>query len=253
MNRKRFYEEHKNFSHRTINEYFLSPGIRCKFDLLKENLNLKNQLKNVIDIGCSGNSFLYVFNNSFHKSFFDLANLPLKQYSSKIYLYPVCGDILRLPYRNDSFDFVCALDVLEHIKDDQMAVSEISRILKKNGIVVITVPHKMKYYTFQDRLIGHYRRYEINQIKGLFKKYKLQALKFFGIYGQLMRVADIQSTNPKEIERKILKLRNRYEANSFFQNIWNIIVKIMANIMKLDAKYLSLNKIMNLAFIFIKK
>lgn len=252
MNKKRFYEEHKNFSHRTINEYFLSPGIRCKFDLLKENLNLKNQLKNAIDIGCSGNSFLYVFNNGFHKSFFDLANLPLKQYSSKIYLYPVCGDILRLPYRNDSFDFICALDVLEHIKDDQIAVSEISRILKKNGIAVITVPHKMKYYTHQDRLIGHYRRYEINQVKGLFKKYKLKTIKFFGIYGQLMRIADIQTTNPKKIERKILKLRNRYESNIIFRKIWNIIVTSMAKFMKLDAKYHSLNKIMNLAFIFIK-
>jgi len=253
MNKKRFYEEHKNFSHRTINEYFLSPGIRCKFDLLKENLNLKNQLKNAIDIGCSGNSFLYVFNKSFHKSFFDLANLPLKQYSSKIYLYPVCGDILRLPYRNGSFDFICALDVLEHIKDDQIAVSEISRILKKNGIAVITVPHSMRFYTNQDKLIGHYRRYEINQVKGLFKKYKLKTIKFFGIYGQLMRIADIQTTNPKKIERKILKLRNRYESNIIFRKIWNIIVTSMAKIMKLDAKYHSLNKIMNLAFIFIKK
>ncbi len=252
MNKKRFYEEHKNFSHRTINEYFLSPGIRCKFDLLKENLNLKNQLKNAIDIGCSGNSFLYVFNNGFHKSFFDLANLPLKQYSSKIYLYPVCGDILRLPYRNGSFDFICALDVLEHIKDDQIAVSEISRILKKNGIAVITVPHSMRFYTNQDKLIGHYRRYEINQVKGLFKKYKLKTIKFFGIYGQLMRIADIQTTNPKKIERKILKLRNRYESNIIFRKIWNIIVTSMAKIMKLDAKYHSLNKIMNLAFIFIK-
>ncbi len=252
MNKKRFYEEHKNFSHRTINEYFLSPGIRCKFDLLKENLNLKNQLKNAIDIGCSGNSFLYVFNNSFHKSFFDLANLPLKQYSSKIYLYPVCGDILRLPYRNGSFDFICALDVLEHIKDDQIAVSEISRILKKNGIAVITVPHSMRFYTNQDKLIGHYRRYEINQVKGLFKKYKLKTIKFFGIYGQLMRIADIQTTNPKKIERKILKLRNRYESNIIFRKIWNIIVTSMAKFMKLDAKYHSLNKIMNLAFIFIK-
>ncbi len=252
MNKKRFYEEHKNFSHRTINEYFLSPGIRCKFDLLKENLNLKNQLKNAIDIGCSGNSFLYVFNNSFHKSFFDLANLPLKQYSSKIYLYPVCGDILRLPYRSGSFDFICALDVLEHIKDDQIAVSEISRILKKNGIAVITVPHSMRFYTNQDKLIGHYRRYEINQVKGLFKKYKLKTIKFFGIYGQLMRIADIQTTNPKKIERKILKLRYRYESNIIFRKIWNIIVISMAKFMKLDAKYHSLNKIMNLAFIFIK-
>lgn len=253
MNKKKFYEEHKNFSHRTINEYFLSPGIKCKFDLLKENLNLSKNFKKAIDIGCSGNSFLYLFNNEIHKSFFDLANLPLKQFCSKSYSYPVCGDMLQLPYRDNSFDLVCALDVLEHIKDDQIAVSEISRILKKKGIAVITVPHKRKYYTYQDRLIGHYRRYEINQVKELFKKYKLRVVKIFGIYGQLMRIADIQSTNPKRIEENILNLRKWYESNIIFQNFWHIIVKILAKIMKMDAKYHSLNKIMNIAFISIKK
>jgi SAM-dependent methyltransferase len=253
MNTKKFYEEHKNFSHRTIDEYFLSPGIKCKFELLKEHLNLSKNFKIAIDIGCSGSSFLYLFNNGVHKSFFDLANLPLRQFCSKTYCYPVCGDMLQLPYRNNSFDFMCALDVLEHVKDDQIAVFEISRILKKKGIAVITVPHKMKYYTYQDRLIGHYRRYEIKQVNELFKKYKLRVIKIFGIYGQLMRIADIQSKNPKRIEENILKLRNRYESNIIFRNFWNIIVKILAKIMKMDAKYHSLNDIMNIAFIFIKK
>ena len=38
MINKEFYEKHKNFSFRTILEYKISPGIRCKFDLLKENI-----------------------------------------------------------------------------------------------------------------------------------------------------------------------------------------------------------------------
>ncbi|MFX1316097.1 MAG: class I SAM-dependent methyltransferase [Promethearchaeota archaeon] len=252
MNKKQFYEEHKNFSYRTCEDYHLSPGIRCKFDLLNENIN-SMYFKNAIDLGCSGNSFLAIFEKKFHKSFFDLANLPLRQYSSKTLLYPVCGDILQLPYRNDSFDFVCALDVLEHIKEDQLAVSEIGRILKRHGIVVITVPHKMKYYTNQDRLIGHFRRYEINQVRALFEQFKFKMVRFFGIYGQLMRISDIQSTNPKKMEEKILKLRKRYQYNIYFRMIWDKIVKIMSKIMKLDAKYNSPNKVMNLAFIFLKK
>ena len=207
MNKKRFYEEHKNFSYRTLSEYFISPGIRCKFDLLKEYIGNKVEINSGIDLGCSGNSFLYFLDNISHKSYFDLASFPLKQYTRMKFWYPICGDLTKLPYRDGSFDFISALDVLEHIEDDELAISEISRILKRKGICIITVPHRNKFYTQQDRLIGHYRRYEIHQINQLFKKYNLINLRTFGVYGRLMKIADIQSANPKKTEQSLLNLR----------------------------------------------
>ncbi|MFX1393363.1 MAG: class I SAM-dependent methyltransferase [Promethearchaeota archaeon] len=264
MNKKRFYEAHKNFSCRTISEYFISPGIKCKFDLLRTNIGSKIKFKNGIDLGSSGNSFLYFLNDIPRKFSFDIAFISLMQYSKsqlkkssngnfvKIW-NPLCGDLTRLPYRNNSFDLVSALDVLEHIKDDELAISEISRILKKDGIAVITVPHRMKYYTNQDQLIGHYRRYEVEQILSLFDKYNLKNLKVFGVYGKFMKIADIQSVNPKKTEETLIKLRNRYESNIIFRKFWNLVVNIGARLMKIDAKYHSLKKIMNVAFIFKKQ
>lgn len=262
MNRKKFYEDHRNFSWRTVSEYLISPGIKCKFDLLKDYLNSRT-FQNGIDLGCSGNSFIYFLENIIHKSYYDIALIPLKQYSkqnienlnneqSKKNWNPLCGDITCLPYRDKSFDFISALDVLEHIKDDHKAVSEISRILKKNGIVVVTVPHRMKYYTNQDRLIGHYRRYEINRMISLFKKFSLINLKIFGIYGRMMKISKIQSIDPKGTEKNLQLLRNFYTTNTLFRKIWNVFMKIGTLIMKLDAKSKNLNKKMNLAFIFIK-
>ncbi len=250
---KDFYEKHRNFSFRTLSEYYISPGIRCKFNLLKDNINTKRIFLRGIDLGSSGNSILNFLDNIKHKSFFDIANLPLKQYKSEDTWHPLCGDLVRLPYREKSFDFVSALDVLEHIKDDELAVSEISRILKKNGIVVITVPHRMKYYTNQDRIIGHYRRYEINQIISIFNKFNLRNLRTFGVYGRLMIIADIQSANPKKIEENLINLRNKYENNITFRKIWNIIVRILSKLMKIDAKYQSNKSIRNLVLIFIMK
>ncbi|MHA1291975.1 MAG: class I SAM-dependent methyltransferase [Promethearchaeota archaeon] len=248
-NKKKFYEEHRNFSYRTLYEYYISPGIKCKFDLLKENIGSKIQFQNGIDLGCSGNSFLNFLNNIYQKSFFDIANYPLKQYIAKKLWHPICGDLTKLPYRTESFDFVCALDVLEHIKNDELAVLEISRILKVKGIAVITVPHRMKYYTKQDKLIGHYRRYELNQIKNLFEKYSLKIIRIFGVYGQLMRIADFQSKNPEKIETNLLKLRKRYNTDEIFRKLWNFVIKISSKVMKIDAKYQPLKKIMNIAII----
>lgn len=252
MNKKTFYEEHKNFSYRTISEYYISPGIKCKFDILKEYIGNNVKLNNGIDLGCSGNSFLYFLENFSHKSYFDLASHPLKQYSNKKFWHPICGDLIKLPYRDESFDFVSALDVLEHIKEDELAISEISRILKRKGICVITVPHRMKFYTQQDRLIGHYRRYEIKLINQLFKKYNLVNIRTFGIYGRLMKIADVQSANPEKTEQSLMNLRKRYASDAAFRKMWNFAIKIGSKVMKLDAKYHSLEKIMNIGFIFIK-
>ncbi|MFX1338070.1 MAG: class I SAM-dependent methyltransferase [Promethearchaeota archaeon] len=263
MNKKEFYEDHKNFSLRTITEYLISPGIRCKFDILKVHLGSR-RFFNGIDLGCSGNSFIYFLENIRHKSFYDIALTPLNQYSSiwlkrlnenQAYQYwnPLCGDITCLPYRDKTFDFVSALDILEHIKDDPKAVSEISRVLKRKGIVVITVPHRMKYYTKQDQLIGHYRRYEIDQLISLFQKFNLKNLKIFGVYGRLMKISDIQSINPKKTEVKLQNLRKVYISNTLFRMIWNIFVKVGSLLMKYDARTKDLNSKMNLAFVFIKQ
>jgi len=252
MNKKRFYEEHKNFSYRTFSEYYISPGIRCKFDLLKEYIGNKVEFNNGIDLGCSGNSFLYFLDTIAHKSYFDLASYPLKQYSSTKLWHPICGDLIKLPYRDSTFDFLSALDVLEHIKDDELAISEISRILKRKGICIITVPHRKKYFTQQDRLIGHYRRYEINQINQLFKKYNLINVRSFGVYGRLMKIADVQSANPEKTEQSLLNLRKRYASDATFRKLWNFAIKISSKVMKLDAKYHPLEKIMNIGLIYIK-
>ncbi len=249
---KDFYDKHRNFSCRSLTEYNISPGIRCKFDILKANLNTKKPFNNALDLGSSGNSFLFLLENLKTRSFLDITELPLQQYKYRITGHPVCADLKKLPYRNEFFDFISALDVLEHIKNDQIAVSEISRILKNAGIIVITVPHRMKYYTNQDRIIGHYRRYEVHELVNLFRKFNLIHLKTFGIYGRLMRISDIQSVNPNNIEENIANLRYRYENNQTFRTVWNLIVKILSKLMKIDAKYQPLKKIMNIGLIFKK-
>lgn len=50
------------------------------------------------------------------------------------------ADLLKLPFEDNFYDFVFASHVLEHIKDDERALSEIRRILKPNGIAVLPVP-----------------------------------------------------------------------------------------------------------------
>ena len=110
----------------------------------------------------------------------------------------------------------------------------------------------MKYFTNQDKLIGHYRRYEIEQLILLFKKYKLKKLRNFGVYGKFMRIADVQSKNPSKIEKNIKKLRELYQNNLFFRKFWDIFVRFGSYFMRLDAEYHSQKKVMNFALFLVK-
>jgi SAM-dependent methyltransferase len=50
------------------------------------------------------------------------------------------GDICAMPFESDAFDLVIATDVIEHVEDDRAALSEIARVLRLGGNVLISVP-----------------------------------------------------------------------------------------------------------------
>jgi SAM-dependent methyltransferase len=49
-------------------------------------------------------------------------------------------DLQHLPFGDNTYDFVFASHVLEHIPDDRKAISEIRRILRPNGMAILPVP-----------------------------------------------------------------------------------------------------------------
>lgn len=49
-------------------------------------------------------------------------------------------DLRSLPFHDESYDFVFASHVLEHISDDARAIMEVRRILRPGGIAVLPVP-----------------------------------------------------------------------------------------------------------------
>lgn len=63
-------------------------------------------------------------------------------------------DIRSMPFRNEQFDIVICNHVLEHIDDDLKAMSEIYRVMKKNGFAILQVPIDYnRSETFEDASI----------------------------------------------------------------------------------------------------
>ena len=49
------------------------------------------------------------------------------------------ASLTELPFENNSYDMICAFDVIEHIENDNKAVEEIYRVLKQKGKYFITM------------------------------------------------------------------------------------------------------------------
>lgn len=71
------------------------------------------------------------------------------------------ADICELPFADASYDVVFASHVLEHVKDDQRALSEIRRVMKPGGFAVLPVPvvvsQTVEYPEANPREFGHVR------------------------------------------------------------------------------------------------
>ncbi len=138
----------------------LSRPIRDKLEKLLENvgdMSLKRRAKRIIeavepsdgdkilDLGCGTGYYLFLLSNLPVKLNLtgvdndDKALREAKSFLSRKIRF-ILSDSHRLPFRDSTFDKVVASEVLEHLEDDQKALKEIFRILKHQGILVISTP-----------------------------------------------------------------------------------------------------------------
>jgi ubiquinone/menaquinone biosynthesis C-methylase UbiE/uncharacterized protein YbaR (Trm112 family) len=74
----------------------------------------------------------------------------------------------RLPLESESVGAAVAIAVLEHVPDDDSALRELARVLRRGGRAWVTVPHALRHISpilrpanrRHDRRLGHLRRYE---------------------------------------------------------------------------------------------
>ncbi len=91
-------------------------------------------------------------------------------------------DLYQTPFEN-MFDVVAMFDVLEHLSDDELALNQCFKMLRNNGLIIITVPAHMWLWSRNDRVAGHKRRYTKNEIKEKMVKvgFEIIEIKYFFI------------------------------------------------------------------------
>jgi 2-polyprenyl-3-methyl-5-hydroxy-6-metoxy-1,4-benzoquinol methylase len=92
-------------------------------------------------------------------------------------------DYSRIGY--EKYDSIIALNVLEHIKDDELALRELYKVLKKDGTLVILVPCHKFLFNVIDTNVGHFRRYTKRELQDKISQtnFNVELMYYFNILG----------------------------------------------------------------------
>lgn len=121
--------------------------------------------KNVLDIGCSSGAFtkLYLNNKNQNVLGIDLNLFSLKkarENKAKVIL----ADTLKLPLKENYFDAVNFCEVIEHLSNPSLALKEINKVLKTNGVLLLTTNNRnaisildvINPLIFMEKILGIY-------------------------------------------------------------------------------------------------
>jgi ubiquinone/menaquinone biosynthesis C-methylase UbiE len=179
IKRERFQKNNILYYHEDVSE------------LLLKYLAKKNP-KTFLDLGCGDGSLLnflknkkYLDNKKVYAVDFSKHRIELiKKIDSNFncYVNDAC-DITNI--KNDSIDFLNSTQLIEHVSSDEKMVKEISRILKKEGIVYLSTVFKKWYGWYFYKCDGkwalhpeHIREYtEDKQLTDLFEKESFKILE----------------------------------------------------------------------------
>ena len=101
--------------------------------------------------------------------------------------------IYRLPFADRAFDLVCSLDIIEHVEEDEEAMSELARVAAPGAVLLISMPLHPSLWTPFDDFVGHHRRYEPEAIVALLGRhgFSIQRSAMFGMKPRSSRLVDI--------------------------------------------------------------
>jgi ubiquinone/menaquinone biosynthesis C-methylase UbiE len=160
-------EEYERMYH-LEDHYWWFVGRRYALIKLLKRYAGDHSVSTLLDVGCgTGATLQYLKRRSNFKS---LRGLEPSEEAMKFCKKRGLDDITEgqaedVPFSEETFDVVTAMDVIEHVDDDRKALSEFVRVCKTGGKVVIFVPAYKFLWSEHDEALHHRRRYTARELQ----------------------------------------------------------------------------------------
>lgn len=147
-NLQRLYNDWHTNVYQSSVDFKIDPRTERTFNALLDYLDEKKEFKKgkkILDVACGKGMFLDVAKKKNLDVFgLDISDIAIKRAKQRI---PegkfVVGSGEEMPYQNEEFDYITCLGSLEHFPSPSKGISEISRVLKRDGVAMIYVPNLM--------------------------------------------------------------------------------------------------------------
>lgn len=97
----------------------------------------------------------------------------------------LCMDAQNLRFPDAFFDVVVSFETIEHLPHPKKFIKECHRVLKNNGILILSTPNKIITSPFSTKPYNqfHYKEWDFTGLRNLFRKYFMVD----GLFGQNFR------------------------------------------------------------------
>jgi 2-polyprenyl-3-methyl-5-hydroxy-6-metoxy-1,4-benzoquinol methylase len=137
--------------------------------------------KKILDVACGvgyGSSLL-IDKEAFSVTGIDISekaiNYARKNFKRKNVKF-VTGNAEKLPFGNEVFDVVVSFETIEHLRQPNMFLKEAKRVLKNDGLFIISTPNKGKYCSVNS---FHVKEFKVSEFRKLVSKYFNDIRVFF--------------------------------------------------------------------------
>lgn len=163
----------------------------------------------ILDVGCGTGANLLMLSKYGQAEGVDISEDALAFCRARGLNEVKLGAAEELPYADATFDLVTAFDVVEHMDNDLAGLTEMRRVLRPGGRVLLFVPTFMFLWGLQDDVSHHRRRYRLPQLRRVLEQAGFEVerttyanITFFApilLVRQLMRFTGIKAASENNI------------------------------------------------------
>jgi ubiquinone/menaquinone biosynthesis C-methylase UbiE len=174
-------------SHNPVTKIWWDMHLEINLELANENSSEGNV---ILDVGCGGGDYIIALSKNNRMCFgidplYEVSLLKARQKAKDENCnIPLIQSVSEdLPFKDEKFDMILHFSTLQHVDDQHKTLSEIKRVLKDNGLLVVSVPLNKNIFTLFRKIKNQEyvtKVFDIRELKKVLTENGFEILKIRG-------------------------------------------------------------------------